>query len=129
MNKHRLIAILVVTLVALAMAAGFIWLLWRGMLLVPPNAARVWALVATALLPIVGRAGWWFGHSEARGRLAGIDQGVDRMMGALARAAGLQVSTARAIHRPVAQEPPVVVLPDVEIVQRQLHRGEDVIEL
>lgn len=31
--------------------------------------------------------------------------------------------------RTVAQYPPVVVLPDVEIVQRQLTSGQDVIEL
>ena len=84
------IAVLVVAVAGLA---------WRGMSKVPPNAARAWALVATVLLPMVTWAGWWFGHTEARGRLAGIDQAVDKVMGAATRAAGLRVGTARAMRR------------------------------
>ena len=33
------------------------------------------------------------------------------------------------MRRTVVQEPPVVALPDVEVVQRQLTGGQDVIEL
>ena len=128
MSKQRLGALLVVGVVGLAMLAGVIWLVWRGMLLVPANTARLWALLATALLPAATWAGWYFGHTEARGRLAGIDAGIDRVMGAATKAAGLQVSAARAMRRPVP-DPPVVVLPDVEIVPRQLHSGGDIIEL
>jgi hypothetical protein len=128
MSKQRLGAMLVVGVVGLAMLAGIIWLIWCGMLLVPANTARLWALLATALLPVVAWAGWYFGHTEARGRLAGIDQAVDKVMGAATRAAGLQVSAARAMRRS-APEPPIVVLPDVEIVPRQLQSGGDIIEL
>ena len=103
------------------------YLIWQGMLLVPADTARLWALLATASLPIVAWAGWYFGHTEARGRLRGIDQAVDKVMGAMTRMAGLQTSAARAMQ-PVP-EPPMIVLPEVEIVPRQLGNGRDIVEL
>jgi len=128
MRKQQFGAMLIVALVMLAIIAGLMALIWRGMLKVPPNVARLWALLATALLPVFAWGGWFFGHTEARGRLAGIDQAVDRVMGAATKAAGLGVSTRRAMRR---QEPieSYVVLPEVEIVQRQLPPGQKVIEL
>jgi SNF family Na+-dependent transporter len=53
--------------------------------------ATVTALVFA--LPISTVAAWWFGSTEARGRLAGIDQAVDKVMSAATRTA----DTARAI--------------------------------
>lgn len=108
---------------ALMISAAALWLVWRGMLQVSPNAARAWALAATALLPLAAWSGWWFGHTEARGRLAGIDQAVDKVMSAATR-----VAAPRAKPQTVS-EPPVVVLPEVEIFPRQLPPGNDVIEL
>jgi len=120
-------------LTGLMMLALLIGLVWWTMQKVPANWARAWALLATMLLPVAIWAGWWFGHTEARGRLAGIDQAVDKVMGAASRTAGLRVDTSRAMRRTVVQEPPpaVVMLPDVEIVPRRLVRGGngDVIEL
>jgi hypothetical protein len=105
-------------------SAATLWLVWRGMLQVSPNAARVWALAATALLPLAAWSGWWFGHTEARGRLAGIDQAVDKVIGAATRVAAPKTK------QRAATEPPTVVLPDVEIFPRQLSSGgNDVIEL
>ena len=118
---------------ALALAALAVWGVWRAMQGVSPNLARAWALIVTALLPLVAWAGWYFGHTEARGRLAGIDQAVDKVMGAATRAAGLRVATSHAMRaapaRPQPQEPYTVVLPEVEIIPRQLPSGGDVIEL
>jgi len=107
----------------LMISAAILWLVWRGMLQVPPNVARAWALAATALLPIVACGGWWFGHTEARGRLAGIDQAVDKVISAATRVAAPKT------NQSVTPGPPVVVLPDVEISPRQLPSGNDVIEL
>ncbi len=113
-----------------AMLYGIGWLIWHAMQEVPPNWARGWALASTALLPFVGWLGWYFGHTEERGRLAGIDQAVDKVMGAATRAAGLRVGTAQAMRR--VEPPPVVVLPElpqVEIVPRRQLRGGNIVEL
>ncbi len=108
MSKEQVIAKLI-----LAILVGLVALIWRGMLLAPSNVARLWALLATAALPVA--AGWWFGHTEARGRLAGIDQAVDRVMTAASKTAGLRVNTTRSIR---TETPPQVTLPSVEIVSR-----------
>lgn len=96
--------------------------------LIPPHAARAWALLATLLLPVAAWGGWWFGHTEQRGRLAGIDQAIDKVMGAASRTADLRVTGARAARQSPAAS---VVLPALEIFPRQLAPpGEDdVIEL
>lgn len=129
MRKDRLVAMAMFCVVLLAMVAGAIALIWQGMLLVSPNAARLWALLATGALPLVAWGAWWFGHTEERGRLAGFDKAIDRMFGGLSKASGLNVSHTRTMR--AAQAPPVqqVILPDVEIVQRQLSRGDEVIEM
>jgi len=104
---------------ALVILAGVSWLLWHMMLEVPPNAARVWALAVTALLPIVAYVSWRLGHTEARGRLDGINQGVASVMGAASKAVDLRAGAAQTMRRAVKPEPPTVVLPGVEIVPRQ----------
>lgn len=129
MRKQQFGATVIVVLVMLVILAGLVALIWKGMLLVSPNAARVWALLATSLLPVFAWGGWYFGHTEARGRLAGIDQTVDKVMGAATKAAGLGVSTRQAMHRQKPLVESYVVLPEVEIVQRQLPSGQDIVEL
>lgn len=129
MNKEKIGATLILAFVTLAMGAGICYLIWQAMSQVPLDTARLWALLATVLLPVVAWAGWWFGHTEARGRLAGIDQAVDKVMGAASKAAGLRVETSRQMQRSVVREPPVVVLPDVEIVQRRLPSDSNIVEL
>ena len=122
----------VTALGALVILGIAVWLAWLGMLAVSPNAARAWALIATALLPFVAWASWYFGRTEARGRLAGIDQAVDKVMGAATRAASLRVGTSRAMRHAQGAEradPPIVVLPDVEIIPRQLPASDRVIDL
>jgi len=116
---------------ALVILAFMGWIVWRGMLEIPANTARAWALAVTALLPATAWASWWFGHTEARGRLEGIDQAVDKVMGAATRAASLRVGTAQALRQSVKQEAvsPIVVLPDVEIMPRQLPPSGRVINL
>jgi len=128
-NRVFAIAVFLAGGLGLLFLAG--WGIWELALLVPSNPARVVALVALALLPVVAWIGWYFGHTEARGRLAGIDQAVDKVMGAATKTAGLRVGTVRAMRQATKPEPPVatVVLPDVEIIPRQLARGGQVINL
>ena len=128
-NKQRLSVWIGTSIIIVTIAAGVCYLIWQAMLQVPANAARAWALLATVALPVATWAGWFFGHVEARGRLAGIDQAVDKVMGAATRAAGLRVETLRVARGTALREPPVVVLPDVEIVHRLLPRGGGVGDL
>jgi hypothetical protein len=115
---------------ALAILAGVAWLLWHMMLEVSPNAARAWALAATALLPITAYVSWRLGHTEARGRLDGIEQGVASVMGAANKAVDLRAGAARTMRQAAKPDPPTVVLPTVEIVPRRPSpSGRDVIEL
>jgi hypothetical protein len=65
---------------AVGALALIIWLCWRAMLQVPADTARVWALVTTLLIPIVAYTAWRLGLIEARSRLAGIDQAVNKVM-------------------------------------------------
>jgi len=112
----------IVTLYAL------IRVVWWAALMVGADAARVAMLVEAALLPVVAWAGWYFGRTEARGRLAGIDQAVDKVMGAATKTAGLRVSTVRAMRAPAAAPPAAdVELPEPEVFY--LPSGGKVIEL
>ena len=123
MKKNQLIKVLLVGLVILA---GIIVFAWWVMGFVPPNWARLWALAATAALPLATWAGWWFGNTEARGKLAGFDNAIDRMFGGLTKASGLGAKHTEQTRQ--IQSPSVVILPDVEITQRRLN-GPDVIDL
>ena len=51
---------------------------------------RATVTVLVFALPISAVASWWFGSTEARGRLAGIDQAVDKVMSAATRTADTQ---------------------------------------
>lgn len=108
------------------------WILWWLMLQVPPNVARAWALFTTVLVPITGYACWWIGHLEARGRLDGIDQAVNKVIGAAARTASVQVRAARearhaekvgAGQAPAHQQVPLPEVDEVEVIHRRSDRG------
>jgi len=83
------------------------------------DTARVWAFVATVLFVVVtpgtAFAGWYFGHTEARGRLSGIDQAVDKVMGVADQVVSMKVNATKMVR----EEPPqVVVLPGPEPAYR-----------
>lgn len=103
-------------LVALVGAAVGLW--WLMVTHVGPDAARLWALVATAGLPLALALGYRLGHTEARGHVAGLEQGVGQVMKAAQGTAALRVSVARAMRAapPVAPAPAldpgqVVIIP------------------
>jgi len=123
----RLVAATCVVIVALAMIAGVGYGIWRLMLLVPPNAARAWALAATVLLPVSVFVTWRLALRYAAGLVHGIDTGISKVAKAGAEAANLRVH----IHHALKQkpEPPTVVLPEVEIVPRRKLPDGNIIEL
>lgn len=111
---------LAVTLVSLGILAGIAWGLWSLMLLVPGNAARLWALLATAVVPLNAWFFWWLGHTEVRGLLSGFDQAVDKMCMAITRSAGL-VRDRQPIIMPQAMEQPAIqIIPAQTLPRDQL---------
>ena len=96
-------------LVLLAVAAGVSYGLYRLTLAhVGHSAAVVWALVATALLPIFLWGGYRLGKVESRGTLNGLAAGVGAVMGAASQVADVKVSTTRRMRQP---DPVTVELP------------------
>jgi hypothetical protein len=82
---------------------------------VPADTARAWALVTTLLIPIVAYAAWRLGMVEARSRLAGIDQAVNKVMDVARRTADVRVGTVgrmrQAVAKPQQPAPPAPELP------------------
>lgn len=85
---------------------------WRLMQGVSPEAARVWALVATVALPAVAWGFYRLGQTEARGAVAGLKMGTEHVLGAAAKAVDLRVTNVRKVKEAMSDTPPVVILPD-----------------
>ena len=111
-------------LVLAGLALSGVWRLMQG---VSPEAARLWALVATLALPAVGWACYRLGRTEARGAIAGLKMGVSEVHSAAARAIDLRVQNITK-SREAVNPPAVVVLPDpgAGFQMRQLSDGERV---
>ena len=123
---QRVCAWLVVVMLALAGLYGACWLAWQGALKVAPNAARAWALGATALLPASVFVTWRLALRYAAGVVDGIGLGVGEVAKAGSDAANLRVH----VHRELKRQPDqYAVLPEVEIMQRRLPSGGNVVEL
>jgi hypothetical protein len=123
-NKAVTLAVIGISAIALLFLAT--WGIWEVTLFVPPNAARVWALVATALLPVAVFVTWKVTLKYAAGLVRGIDTGIGAVSKAGAEAANLRVHVHHALRQ---KEQLPVVLPDVQILPRQLASGGQVINL
>ena len=88
--------------------------------------ARVLAFAALVALPVIGFCCYQLGLTEAKGRLRGIDQGIDRVTGAAAKAIDLRASSATLMRQAANPELLPVDLPQVEpvITVRRLGSGE-----
>ena len=88
-----------------------IWGVWQLVsIYVSPTWTRIWALIATALIPVAGWACFNLGLTENRGRLAGIDAGIDRVVKSAAAAIDLRATSTRKM-RQAQQDPPVLLPP------------------
>ena len=123
---NKSVTIVVIAIVSLALLLLATWGLWELALLVPPNPARAWALLATALLPVTVFVTWRLALRYASGIVTGIGLGVGEVAKAGSNAANLRVHVHRELKR--TDQPPVV-LPDVQILPRQLASGGQVINL
>ena len=123
-NKAVTLAVIGIVSLALLFLAG--WGVWELALLVPPNPARLWALVATALLPVTVFVTWRLATRYAVGVVHGIDAGISKVAKAGSDAAALRVHVHHALRQ---KEQTPAVLPDVQILPRQLASGGQVINL
>jgi hypothetical protein len=105
-----------------------VWLCWSAMRQVSADTARAWALIATVLVPVVGYVAWRLGQTEARSRLAGIDQAVNKVMDVARRTADVRVRTVSQMRQaatkpapPPVPEPQLPALPQPTVI----HRGPD----
>jgi len=125
---QRALAWLMAIVLAGLATYGTCWLVWQAALKVSPDIARAAMLLELVALPLAAWAGWYFGRTEARGRLAGIDQAVDKVMGAATRTAGLSVTTTRAM-RDSGTVLPTPALPPARVHIRELPAGQTIIDL
>lgn len=106
-------------LILLLLVTGAIYgagrLVWWAASQVPPDAARMWAMLATALLPLTAWAGWYFGHTESRGVLSGIDKAADKMFGLMTQTLSARVGTAKALQQAAPQANAVMEMPRAEL--------------
>lgn len=123
---QRLGMLVCTAVVILAILAGLSYALWRMVVQVEPGILAAWALIATALLPLLFYGGTRWGDKGARGTLDGLALGIGTAVETAQKVADVKVQTARAIRAPML--PPQAVLPDViDITPRQLNGGRDII--
>jgi len=122
-------ATLVVVVFGLGLLAGLVYGAWWAMSHVPLTAARIWALVATVAIFVVGRACYKLGHTGSQARLQGIDDGLDKVARAGAQAVDLRGQAAFTMRRAAQPAEPVIELPRLEANYRVLDAlpsGEEV---
>jgi len=129
-KKRELQALVGIAFLSLAVLALFGWAIWLFFeTYISPTWTRAIAILALVSLPVVGWACYNLGLTEVKGKLKGIDQGIDKVVKAASAAIDLRASGARSMRE--ATRPPGVALPQVGpvIVRRQLSDGNDVVEL
>jgi hypothetical protein len=104
------------SLVALIIVYLILAAIWRWTNSLSVSALAAWALVSSALIAPAFALGWASGHIEARGRLAGIDLAIDRVMGAILRTNKISTSAIRAPPARLTVVQPQ--LPSVELIEQ-----------
>jgi len=117
----RVGAIWLISLVGLAICYG----LWHVVASLPIGILAAWALIATALIPLASWAAWYFGHTEVRGWLSGVDKAIDEVMGAATEVATLRGQ----VRQSEPPQMPAVQLPKVIEIRPRLAQGREIIDL
>jgi hypothetical protein len=80
--------IIVVSLTALAALLG----IYKLVISLSPTVLRVWAVLATAALPLVGWSSWHVSRhvTKTEATLEGLDKGIEKVMGAAQRTADVR---------------------------------------
>jgi len=111
----------VVALVILGICYG----LWYVVASLPVNILAAWALIATALIPLTAWGAWYFGHTEVRGWLSGMDKAIDKVMGTATEVATLR----RQVRQQEPPQVPEVRLPEIIEIRPRLSQGREIIDL
>ena len=115
---QRLVMICCTALVILAILAGAAWGLYRLALNhTSHGGAILWALGATALIPVSDYICYRLGQTESKGTLNGLAAGVSAVMKAANETADLKVNVHHALRQPPAQTQ-VIELPPLPPVRR-----------
>lgn len=118
------------TVLLLTFAICFLlgWGLWTlAEKFVSPGLTRFWALLATVLIPLVAGSFYWLGQIEARGKVAGLDLGIEKVTRAASSTVDLRATATSRMREAVRSEPPPpIMLPDFNM--REIIDG-DVVEL
>lgn len=113
---------LTILVTGLALTGGALWAAWYFMQRIPAGWLALWALIVTLLTPGIFALGFWFGKTEVRGWLAGVDQGLDRV----SKAAAQSINNGRAA---AAQNQPFVVLPELPRITHRVSESSEIIDL
>lgn len=114
---QRLAMFLCTGLVALLIAAGLSYGLWRLVAQIEHGALAAVALVAFVAVPGAFYIGCRWGDRGAAGMVHGLEKGIDTAVDAANKVADVKISTARAMRQPVI-EAEVTELPPLPAVQR-----------
>ena len=136
MDWNKLALLGCVIIIVLAMLGGLAYAAWRGISQMSRGALIAWALIATALLPLVGLAGYSaaklgyrLGKTESEGIVKGIGLGTGPVVKVAEQVANVKVDTTRRLRQPEPVQTIEVQLPVVDVVPRRLPSGQNVIDL
>ena len=137
-TKTNTTAILIVVgiLSALAVLGLVIFGLWTAADSISREATNWWTVIATLLIAPAFFAGFWFGKTEVRGFLEGVDKMLDKMSGTVEKIVAVRDNSRVTVHQATRARPPsnyTVVLPNVTnappITHRELTSGDDTVDL
>ena len=121
----RILAELAFWFMGAVVILGLCYGLWRLVASLPVGLLAAWALLASALIPLASWAAWYFGHTEVRGWLSGVDKAIDKMMGIATEVATLRGQA----RQPEPPQMPEARLPEIIEIRPRLERGREVIDL
>lgn len=119
-------SMIAMALVGLVLVGWAVWVFFRAC--ISPDWTRLIAICGLVSLPVVGWACYNLGLTESRGKLKGIDAGIERVTKAATAAIDLRATSARVMKE--ASRPPGVTLQPPVYTYRQLSDGNgEIVEL
>jgi len=125
---QALFGLIILALAALVLLAWAAWLFFETY--ISPDWTRIIALVGLVALPITGWLCYSLGLTEAKGKLVGIDLGINKVVRAASETINLRSTAARAMRDASRPEVRLPQIPPMIITRRQLSDGNgEVVEL
>lgn len=89
-KRDKFVVWMFVAGLALLGLAGLLYGLWSLIASLDESLLATWALVSILALPVVFAWGFWFGKTEVRGFLKGVDTSLDRLARVMIAVGGKQ---------------------------------------